>query len=165
MATGKLVTSWFAWEGFPLLQVVHGDVRLTYVYSDQDSNDPLVRIDGVDTPEIFWFHCQPNGMPERTSDSEVQVRWEGVNSAWGKQLREAETQVSRFSQNLHMQGQYQDCETGLHTICSGITIRTAGGLRKRGRYGWWGDKPLPVCAECAGVGGSCWFNRLQKRMP
>jgi uncharacterized protein RhaS with RHS repeats len=133
MATGMLVTSRFAWEGFPLLQVVHGDVRLTYVYCDQDSNDPLVRIDGVDTPEIFWFHCQPNGMPVRTSDSEVQVRWEGGNSAWGKQLREAETQVSRFSQNLHMQGQYLDCETGLHTICSGITIRTAGGLRSRGR--------------------------------
>lgn len=133
MATGMLVTSRFAWEGFPLLQVVHGDVRLTYVYCDQDSNDPLVRIDGVDTPEIFWFHCQPNGMPVRTSDSEVQVRWEGGNSAWGKQLREAETQVSRFSQNLHMQGQYLDCETGLHTICSGITIRIAGGLRSRGR--------------------------------
>lgn len=133
MATGMLVTSRFAWEGFPLLQVVHGDVRLTDVYCDQDSNDPLVRIDGVDTPEIFWFHCQPNGMPVRTSDSEVQVRWEGGNSAWGKQLREAETQVSRFSQNLHMQGQYLDCETGLHTICSGITIRTAGGLRSRGR--------------------------------
>lgn len=133
MATGMLVTSRFAWEGFPLLQVVHGDVRLTYVYCDQDSNDPLVRIDGVDTPEIFWFHCQPNGMPVRTSDSEVQVRWEGGNSAWGKKLREAETQVSRFSQNLHMQGQYLDCETGLHTICSGITIRTAGGLRSRGR--------------------------------
>jgi YD repeat-containing protein len=38
---------------------------LTYVYSDQDSYDPLARIDGVDAPEIFWFHCQPNGTPER----------------------------------------------------------------------------------------------------
>ncbi|WP_202816091.1 RHS repeat domain-containing protein, partial [Enterobacter hormaechei] len=70
--------------------------------------------DGVDAPEIFWFHCQPNGTPERMTDSEGQVRWEGVNSAWGKLLRESETKVSGYSQNLRMQGQYLDRETGLH---------------------------------------------------
>ncbi len=112
--TGNPVTTWFVWEGFRLLQEVHGDVPLTYVYSDQDSYDPLARIDGVDAPEIFWFHCQPNGTPERMTDSEGQVRWEGVNSAWGKLLRESETQVSGYSQNLRMQGQYLDRETGLH---------------------------------------------------
>jgi len=112
--TGKPVTTRFVWEGFRLLQEVHGDVPLTYVYSDQDSYDPLARIDGVDAPEIFWFHCQPNGTPERMTDSEGQVRWEGVNSAWGKLLRESETQVSGYSQNLRMQGQYLDRETGLH---------------------------------------------------
>jgi YD repeat-containing protein len=64
------------WEGFRLLQEVHDDVPLTYVYSDQDSYDPLARIDGVDAPEIFWFHCQPNGTPERMTDVEGQVRWE-----------------------------------------------------------------------------------------
>ena len=112
--TGKPVTTRFVWEGFRLLQEVHGDVPLTYVYSDQDSYDPLARIDGVDAPEIFWFHCQPNGTPERMTDSEGQVRWEGGNSAWGKLLRESETQVSGYSQNLRMQGQYLDRETGLH---------------------------------------------------
>ncbi|HBL8837918.1 TPA: RHS domain-containing protein, partial [Enterobacter hormaechei] len=101
---GKPVTIRFVWEGFRLLQEVHGDVPLTYVYSDQDSYDPLARIDGVDTPEIFWFHCQPNGTPERMTDIEGQVRWEGVNSAWGKLLRESETQLSGYSQNLRMQG-------------------------------------------------------------
>jgi RHS repeat-associated protein len=112
--TGKPVTTRFVWEGFRLLQELHGDVPLTYVYSDQDSYDPLARIDGVDAPEIFWFHCQPNGTPERMTDIEGQVRWEGVNSAWGKLLRESETQVSGYSQNLRMQGQYLDRETGLH---------------------------------------------------
>ena len=112
--TGKPVTTRFVWEGFRLLQEVHGDVPLTYVYSDQNSYDPLARIDGVDAPEIFWFHCQPNGTPERMTDSEGQVSWEGVNSAWGKLLRESETQVSGYSQNLRMQGQYLDRETGLH---------------------------------------------------
>ncbi|MDU4085588.1 MAG: RHS repeat-associated core domain-containing protein, partial [Enterobacter asburiae] len=112
--TGKPVTTRFVWEGFRLLQEVHGDVPLTYVYSEQDSYDPLARIDGVDSPEIFWFHCQPNGTPERMTDIEGQVRWEGVNSAWGKLLRESEKQVSGYSQNLRMQGQYLDRETGLH---------------------------------------------------
>ncbi|CZW48827.1 RhsB [Enterobacter hormaechei] len=112
--TGRPVTTRFVWEGFRLLQEVHGDEPLTYVYSDQDSYDPLARIDGVDAPEIFWFHCQPNGTPERMTDIEGQVRWEGVNSAWGKLLRESETQVSGYSQNLRMQGQYLDRETGLH---------------------------------------------------
>ena len=111
---GKPVTTRFVWEGFRLLQELHGDVPLTYVYSDQDSYDPLARIDGVDAPEIFWFHCQPNGTPERMTDVEGQVRWEGVNSAWGKLLRESETQLSGYSQNLRMQGQYLDRETGLH---------------------------------------------------
>jgi RHS repeat-associated protein len=32
----------------------------------------------------------------------------------GKLLRESETQVSGYSQNLRMQGQYLDRETGLH---------------------------------------------------
>lgn len=48
------------------------------------------------------------------TDIEGQVRWEGVNSAWGKLLRESETQLSGYSQNLRMQGQYLDRETGLH---------------------------------------------------
>ncbi len=131
--TGKPVTTRFVWEGFRLLQEVHGEVPLTYVYSDQDSYDPLARIDGVDAPEIFWFHCQPNGTPERMTDSEGQVRWEGVNSARGKLLRESETQISGYSQNLRMQGQYRIARQGCTTICSGITTRTADGLRSRTR--------------------------------
>ncbi|OUC35610.1 type IV secretion protein Rhs [Enterobacter sp. J49] len=106
---------------------------LTCVYSGQDSYDPLARIDGVEAPEIFWFHCQPNGTPERMTDSEGQVRWEGVNSAWGKLLRESETQVSGYSQNLRMQGNTWTVRQGCTTICSGITTRTAVGLRIRTR--------------------------------
>ncbi|KUQ15126.1 hypothetical protein AWI07_24660 [Enterobacter roggenkampii] len=31
---GKLVTTWFVREGFSLLKELHGDVPLTYVYTD-----------------------------------------------------------------------------------------------------------------------------------
>ncbi|MFI4825028.1 RHS repeat-associated core domain-containing protein, partial [Enterobacter cloacae subsp. cloacae] len=72
-------------------------------------------------------------------------------TAWGKLLRESETPLSGYSQNLRMQGQYLDRETGLHDNlfryydpdCGRFTqqdpIRQAGG-----------DKSLQVCAECAG---------------
>ncbi|MHC0027065.1 RHS repeat-associated core domain-containing protein, partial [Enterobacter vonholyi] len=101
-----------------------------------------------------------NGTPERMTDIEGQVRWEGVNSAWGKLLRESESQVSGYSQNLRMQGQYLDRETGLHynlfryydPDCGRFTqqdpIGLAGGINlyqyAPNALGWvdpWGLKP------------------------
>ncbi|KEA50859.1 type IV secretion protein Rhs [Mangrovibacter sp. MFB070] len=108
------VTTGFVWEGLRLLQEVHGDIPLTYVYADQGSYEPLARIDGITDPEIYWFHCQPNGTPERLTDNEGQVRWDGQTGAWGKLLREAPVHAAGFAQNLRMQGQYLDRETGLH---------------------------------------------------
>ncbi len=43
----------FVWEGFRLLQEIRDEVPLTYVYTDASSYDPLARIDGVESPEIF----------------------------------------------------------------------------------------------------------------
>ena len=117
---------------------------LTYVYSDQDSYDPLARIDGVDAPEIFWFDCQSNGTPERMTDIEGQVRWEGVNNAWGKLLRESETQGSGYSQNLRMQGQHLHCEMvarqSVPVLPPGLRTVYAEGPDRAGG----GDKSLPV---------------------
>jgi hypothetical protein len=103
---GKQVTTRFLWEGFRLLQEIHDDVPLTYVYSDAESYEPLARIDGTKDPDIFWFHCQPNGTPERMTDREGHIRWEGQNSAWGKLLHESIPQETGYAQNLRMQGQY-----------------------------------------------------------
>ncbi|HFV9238944.1 TPA: RHS domain-containing protein [Enterobacter mori] len=41
----------------------------------------MVHAVDVNAPEIFWFHCQPNGTPERIMDIEGQMRWEGANGA------------------------------------------------------------------------------------
>ncbi|EOV9632639.1 RHS repeat-associated core domain-containing protein [Cronobacter dublinensis] len=112
--TGKTVTTRFVWEGFRLLQEIHDEVPLTYVYSDQHSYEPLARIDGTQSPDIYWFHNQPNGTPERLTDVEGQVRWEGRNSAWGKLAHESTPLPTGYHQNLRMQGQYLDRETGLH---------------------------------------------------
>ncbi|QKJ85712.1 Type IV secretion protein Rhs [Paramixta manurensis] len=111
---GRVRTTRFVWEGMRLLQEIHDEVPLTYVYADQGSYEPLARIDGVSQPEIYWFHCAPNGMPERLTDTEGEVRWHGHNSAWGKLLREERLNGPGYAQNLRMQGQYLDRETGLH---------------------------------------------------
>ena len=94
-----------------MLQELHDEVPLTYVYSDPESHEPLARIDGLSQPEILWYHCQPNGTPERLTDAEGQVRWEGQNSAWGRLLGESSVKLDGYAQNLRMQGQYLDRET------------------------------------------------------
>jgi uncharacterized protein RhaS with RHS repeats len=78
------------------------------VYSDSQSYEPLVRIDGVESPEIFWFHCAANGTPELLTDAEGQKTWEGVNSPWGKLLRKSNQRIPVVEQNLRMQGKYLD---------------------------------------------------------
>jgi len=110
---GREVTTRFIWEGLRLLQEIRDAVPLTYVYSDQHSHEPLARIDGVNTPDIYWFHNQPNGTPERLTDAEGRVCQEAQNSAWGKLLHERDVELP-YAQNLRMQGQYLDRETGLH---------------------------------------------------
>jgi len=112
--SGNAVTTRFVWEGYRLLQEIHDGIPLTYVYSDSQSYEPLARIDGVESPEIYWFHNAANGMPELLTDGEGQKAWEGINSPWGKLLRESSQRVPVVEQNLRMQGQYLDRETGLH---------------------------------------------------
>jgi len=112
--SGNVVTTRFVWEGYRLLQEIHDGTTLTYVYSDSQSYEPLARIDGVESPEIYWFHNAANGMPELLTDGEGQKAWEGINSPWGKLLRESSQRMPVVQQNLRMQGQYLDRETGLH---------------------------------------------------
>ncbi|MCG8711066.1 type IV secretion protein Rhs, partial [Brenneria sp. 4F2] len=50
----------------------------------------------------------------RLTDAEGRLRWEGQNGAWGKLLRESPLPDPAPAQNLRMQGQYLDRETGLH---------------------------------------------------
>ena len=102
------ITTRFVWEGYRLLQEIHDGTPLTYVYSDSQSYEPLARIDGVESPEIYWFHNAVNGMPKLLTDSEGQKAWEGNNSPWGKLLRESSERFPMVEQNLRMQGQYPD---------------------------------------------------------
>ncbi|MCW0318903.1 hypothetical protein NB724_004054 [Pantoea ananatis] len=106
--SGNAVKTRLHWEGFRLLQEIYDDAPITYVYSDSQSYEPLARIDGMESLEIFWFHCDANGTPELLTDAEDQKTWEGENSPWGKLLSESNQRIPVVEQNLRMQGKYLD---------------------------------------------------------
>jgi RHS repeat-associated protein len=104
----------FLWEGPRLLAEYNGDNVQVYAYSDQNSFAPLARIDGAG--EVYYFHCLVNGQPEAMTDSAGDTVWCGKPDVRGKITSENSqlAVMERGSQNLMMQGQYLDRETGLH---------------------------------------------------
>ncbi|WCM88927.1 RHS repeat-associated core domain-containing protein [Acidovorax sp. NCPPB 3576] len=85
---------------------------------------------------IYYFHTQANGLPEELSDRNGNLVWRAQYRAWGSAVAEewqafdtvgrpvgapvaeswarASQQTAAAPQNLRMQGQYLDRETGLH---------------------------------------------------
>ncbi len=81
---------------------------------------------------MCYFHTQPNGLPEELSDTSGHLVWTAQYSTWGSTVREewqsydeagrpvqrlqqqSASQTVQLQQNLRMQGQYLDRETGLH---------------------------------------------------
>ncbi|MEE3664886.1 RHS repeat-associated core domain-containing protein [Brenneria sp. g21c3] len=84
------------------------------MYADQGRYEPLARIDGIAHAQVMYFHNAPNGEPESLTDSDDTLRWQGHSSAWGKLSDGEKQQTLDYSQNLRLQGQYLDRETGLH---------------------------------------------------
>lgn len=111
-------TTTFLWEGLRLLSEHRHGVDMLYVYEDADSYAPLARIDSVNgNHEIFYFQCQPNGLPDALTDSEGNIQWHARFTSWGKteiELGNLHSGWQKRSQNLRFQGQYFDRETGLH---------------------------------------------------
>ncbi|EOE5495783.1 DUF6707 family protein [Cronobacter turicensis] len=60
------------------------DHYVQYVYTE-GSYDPLARADSVfDDCEIYWYHTELNGLPERVTDADGQTVWRGQFSTWAK---------------------------------------------------------------------------------
>ncbi|CAE1147364.1 RHS domain-containing protein [Serratia sp. JUb9] len=77
-----------------------------YLYKE-DSYEPLARVDRHgDSSEIYWYHSELNGLPERMTDAQGKVVWHGRFSAWG--ATDAESGTLATAQNLRYQGQYLD---------------------------------------------------------
>ncbi|MCC4607775.1 RHS domain-containing protein [Xanthomonas campestris pv. zinniae] len=79
--------------------------------------------------QIYYFHNQPNGLPEELSDNRGNLVWRAQYKTWGSAVAESwqafddvgrpmgraiEGAEASAPQNLRMQGQYLDRETGLH---------------------------------------------------
>jgi RHS repeat-associated protein len=88
--------------------------RSLYIYTDQNSYEPLARIDkrGDDPEKVMYFHTDLNGCPEELTDENGEILWECSFQLWGKRIHEIEHEP--IEQNLRYQGQYLDRETGLH---------------------------------------------------
>ncbi|CNC29831.1 Rhs-family protein [Yersinia pseudotuberculosis] len=64
--------------------------------------------------EVFYYHNHLNGMPEELANETEAIVWRGHASLWGNTQHEENKQYVVVAQNLKLQGQYLDRETGLH---------------------------------------------------
>ncbi|EKM0374298.1 RHS domain-containing protein [Cronobacter turicensis] len=107
----------FDWQGLQLAGEQSDrepDHYVQYVYTE-GSYEPLARVDSVfDDCEIYWYHTELNGLPERVTDVDGQTVWRGQFSTWGETERELSVPQWQVPQNLRFQGQYLDRESGLH---------------------------------------------------
>ena len=98
-----------------MIQESSADKRQSlYLYTDEDSYEPLARIDRTGNQEqhIYYFHTDLNGMPEELTDEAGEIVWECSYQLWGKPIQEIAHR--EIQQNLRYQGQHLDRETGLH---------------------------------------------------
>ncbi|MDC6118514.1 EndoU domain-containing protein [Serratia rubidaea] len=112
---GEPQTTLFHWNGLQMVGEHNPDQpqRSTQYLYREDSYEPLARVDRHgDSSEVYWYHSELNGLPERMTDAQGKVVWHGRFSAWG--ATDAESGTLATQQNLRYQGQYLDRETGLH---------------------------------------------------
>ncbi|ANR79226.1 hypothetical protein BBB57_13725 [Kosakonia sacchari] len=107
----------YAWSGLQMVGEYsdsNPDAAVQYIYTE-NSYEPLARVDSRgEHAEVYWYHTELNGLPEKVTDSSGDIIWQGVSTTWGRSERENSTADWDVPQNLRFQGQYLDRETGLH---------------------------------------------------
>ncbi|ELY4008042.1 RHS domain-containing protein [Cronobacter dublinensis] len=176
----------FDWQGLQLAGEQSDrepDHYVQYVYTE-GSYEPLARVDSVfDDCEIYWYHTELNGLPERVTDADGQTVWRGQFSTWGKTERELSVPQWQVPQNLRFQGQYLDRESGLHynlfryydPVAGRYTqmdpIGLAGGLNTYSYVGdplvWVDPLGLNACKPDSGIarGDNPYQTRVDPRFP
>ncbi|UOO85616.1 RHS domain-containing protein [Neisseria dumasiana] len=106
----------FVWDGSRLLQEYNYRGSYSYIYTDQDSYEPLAQIfdnakDGKQY--LSYFHTDQIGIPREMTDQLGNLLWYGEYSAWGR-LKKDERVYQHAHQPFRLQNQYCDEETGLH---------------------------------------------------
>ena len=106
----------FVWDGTRLLQEYTYKGSYTYIYTDQDSYEPLAQVfdnakDGKQY--LAYFHTDQIGIPREMTDIHGNLLWYGEYTAWGR-LKKDERVYKNAHQPFRLQNQYFDEETGLH---------------------------------------------------
>ncbi|WP_373700818.1 RHS repeat-associated core domain-containing protein, partial [Neisseria dentiae] len=106
----------FVWDGTRLLQEYTYKGNYTYVYTDQDSYEPLAQVflnSKDDKQYLAYFHTDQIGIPKEMTDQFGNLLWYGEYTAWGR-LKKDERVYKDVHQPFRLQNQYCDAETGLH---------------------------------------------------
>ena len=136
----------FVWEGSRLLQELRQDKVYTYVYTEQNSYEPLAQIQSFRQPEkhktdvkpiIYYYHTDQIGIPREMTDEEGNMVWRGQYSGWANCCMKRKPTIIFIN--------YLDCKTSMQmkklayiTISSATMMRIVGDLRSRIRLGWRG---------------------------
>ena len=148
----------FVWDGTRLLQEYTYKGSYTYIYTDQDSYEPLAQIfdnakDGKQY--IAYFHNDQVGIPREMTDIHGNLLWYGEYTAWGR-LKKDERVYKNAHQPFRLQNQYFDEETGLHYNLFRYYEPEAGRFVNQDPIGLWGGENLYQFADNALV----WFDPL-----
>ena len=106
----------FVWDGTRLLQEYTYKGCYTYIYTDQDSYEPLAQVFHNNQDEgqyLAYFHNDQIGIPREMTDIHGNLLWYGEYTAWGR-LKKDERVYKNAHQPFRLQNQYFDEETGLH---------------------------------------------------
>ncbi|MDQ0081663.1 RHS repeat-associated protein [Variovorax boronicumulans] len=110
-----LGTTEFLWDGMRLAGEHSASQHSLYLYTAEDSYEPLARVDGLGAhQEVLHFHTDANGAPEEMTGADGQLLWQTRYRVWGNTVQEEYHPAQLAPQNLRFQGQYLDRETGLH---------------------------------------------------
>ena len=106
----------FVWDGSRLLQEYTYKGSYTYLYTDQDSYEPLAQVfdnakDGKQY--LAYFHNDQIGIPREMTDIHGNLLWYGEYTAWGRLKKDGRV-YKNAHQPFRLQNQYYDEETGLH---------------------------------------------------
>ena len=134
----------FVWDGSRLLQEYTYKGSYTYIYTDQDSYEPLAQIfdnakDGKQY--LSYFHTDQVGIPREMTDIHGNLLWYGEYTAWGR-LKKDERVYRNAHQPFRLQNQYYDEETGLHYNLMRYYEPEAGRFVNQDPIGLWGGENL-----------------------
>ena len=106
----------FVWDGTRLLQEYTYKGCYTYIYTDQDSYEPLAQVFHNNQDEaqyLAYFHNDQIGIPREMTDIHGNLLWYGEYTAWGRLKKDGRVYKDAH-QPFRLQNQYFDEETGLH---------------------------------------------------